>query len=90
MKACRLYEALYGESINLPGTFLVCNMKFDPEIIEENYPREFEIMKQELVRRDRERFLESLINSIGGDEVIQGYSLKQKKLFENLTMLSEV
>ena len=84
VKACRLYEALYGEPINLPGTFLVCNMKFDPEVIEENYPREFEIMNQELVRRDRERYLESLINSIGGDEVIQGFSSKQKKLFENL------
>ena len=51
IKACRLYEALYDTPINIPGSFLITNLKLDEEDIKERFPDKYERLLKEAHRR---------------------------------------
>lgn len=51
IKACRLYEALYDIPINIPGSFLITNLKLDEEDIKERFPDKYERLLKEAHRR---------------------------------------
>ena len=86
IKACRLYKALYGEDIQLPGSFLVAKLKFDDseEELKENYPKEYDILVKESLRRTKIANLTSIENRVIN---IYGYpeaNEKAKRILEEL------
>lgn len=78
IKACRLYKALYGEDIQLPGSFLVAKLKFDDseEELKENYPKEYDILVKESLRRTKIANITSMENRLETKkEEITGYDV---------------
>jgi len=66
IKACRLYKALYGKDISLPGSFLLAKLKFDDleEDIKERYPKEYDILEKEALRRSKIANISSMENRL--------------------------
>ena len=78
IKACRLYKALYGEDIQLPGSFLVAKLKFDDseEELKENYPKEYDILVKESLRRTKTANITSMENRLETKkEELTGYDI---------------
>ena len=78
IKACRLYKALYDEDIQLPGSFLVAKLKFDDseEELKENYPKEYDILVKESLRRTKIANITSMENRLETKkEEITGYDI---------------
>ena len=81
IKACRLYNALFNNEIPLPGAFLVANITFEErlDILAENYPREYEILKK--VALDR--------MIVSNKESVRNKFLKENITEEELDTLEE-
>ena len=69
IKACRLYNALYGKDIQLPGSFLVAKLKFADveEELKENYPKEYEILNKNHIL---DKLSLSNLDQISGDNAL--------------------
>lgn len=78
IKACRLYNALYGKDIQLPGSFLVAKLKFADveEELKENYPKEYEILNKEALRRTKIANITSMKNRLESKkDELTGYEI---------------
>lgn len=66
IKACRLYEALYDKSINLPGAFLETKIKFEgrEEELKEDYPDMYDRLTKEALRRTKNAIISRIDNKL--------------------------
>lgn len=84
IKACRLYKTLYDTPINLPGSFLITNLKLDEEDIKERFPDKYERLQKEVHRRLIFSNVDSLKNKWASLYPDKAMDIEFNELIENI------
>lgn len=77
IKACNVYEAIYGEKIHIPGSFLIASISFKGKLedLEEGYPEQFQKLTEYANKR---AFEANLLKLLSRFRKLQGKDKKEE------------